>query len=169
MNGEMILETEKKVNQSLSDKYLTFKLGDEEYGVPILMVQRIIQMQPITPVPKTPSYVRGVINLRGKIIPIVEMRKKFQLNTTEDTDVTCIVVVQLRVGDQDITMGTLIDEVSEVVFIEENQIQDTPSFGTGVDTDFIMGVAKLQERVIMLLDINKILSPSELDALSAMN
>jgi purine-binding chemotaxis protein CheW len=157
------------IGNRLSDKYLTFKLGNEEYAVPILTVQRIIQMQPITPVPKTPVFVRGVINLRGKIIPILELRTKFGMSSIEDTETTCIVVLQFLVNGEEFTMGAVIDQVSEVLFIEENQIQETPSFGSDIDTEFIMAVAKIQERVVMLLDINAILTPKEISAISSIS
>ncbi|MGL1936633.1 MAG: chemotaxis protein CheW [Fibrobacterales bacterium] len=155
-------------NDMMAGKYLTFTLGDEEYGLPILTVQRIIQMQDITSVPKTPAYVLGVINLRGKIIPVIEVRNKFQMESIEPTDNSCIVVVQVPVGNTELTMGLLIDAVSEVVFIDDKQMQETPDFGEGVQTEFITSMAKIDEKVVMLLDIEKILSIAELQSLSTL-
>ncbi len=162
-------EIEKKdALDSMAGKYLTLKLGDEEYGIPILAIQRIIQLQNITPVPLTPDYVLGVINLRGKIIPIIEVRNKFQLESVERTDSTCLIIVQIENTSTELTVGLQIDEVSEVVFIESLQIQETPSFGEHSQTDFITSIAKIDERVIMLLDIEKILTSEEMDALAKM-
>ncbi len=150
----------------LAGKYLTFKLADEEYGLEILKVQEIIQMQEVTRVPKTPNFVRGVINLRGKVIPVIELRKKFDMQTVEDTEKTCIVVVQVGKEDHPITIGVIIDEVSEVLDIASDNIQDTPSFGGNVNTEFIMGVGKIGEQVKMLLDIDKVLSHEDVKILS---
>ncbi|MGL1888899.1 MAG: chemotaxis protein CheW [Reichenbachiella sp.] len=155
------------IGSSLSDKYLTFKLSDEDYAIQILTVQRIIQMQEITPIPKTPEYVRGVLNMRGSIIPVVDIRNKFGMDSKADSDISCIVIIQLAQANGPLTMGIVIDAVSEVLFIEADEIQETPSFGNDVKTDFIMGIAKCKERVIMLLDINKVLSESEVSSLSA--
>ncbi len=153
---------------SMAGKYLTLTLGDEEYGIPILAIQRIIQLQNITPVPLTPDYVLGVINLRGKIIPIIEVRNKFQMESVERTDSTCLIIVQIENEGVDLTVGLQIDAVSEVVFIDSLQIQETPSFGENVETDFITSIAKIEERVIMLLDIEKILTSEEMAALAKM-
>ncbi len=147
--------------ESLADKYLTFKLGDEEYGITILKVQRIIQMQTITPVPKTPEYMRGVINLRGKIIPVISLRNKFGMEQKEDSETTCVIVVQIGLGGTELTIGVVIDQVSEVIFIEGEDIQETPQFGQNVETEFILGMAKLERGVVMLLDINSVLSSTE--------
>ncbi len=146
-------------------KYLTFELGDEVYGLEILKVQEIIGMMTITRVPKTPDFVRGVINLRGKVIPVMELRQKFGLDTKEDTEKTCIIVVQVNSGGSNITMGTLVDEVSEVLDISADQLEETPSFGTNVDTNFIMGIGKVDKKVIMLLDIDKVLSATDLNVI----
>jgi len=153
--------------KSLAGKYLTFKLGNETYGIQILKVQEIIGLMSITTVPRTPHFVRGVINLRGKVIPVIELRKKFEMESVEDTDHTCIIVVQV-VGDSGpITMGVIVDEVSEVVDIAENQIEPAPSFGASIDTAFIMAMGKLGETVVILLDIDKVLTASEIQSISA--
>jgi purine-binding chemotaxis protein CheW len=143
-------------------KYLTFKLGSEEFGLEILKVQEIIQMQSITRVPRTPEFVRGVINLRGKVIPVVDLRLKFGMDAMEDTEKTCIVVVQIRNASSVVVMGTIIDEVREVLDIPEASIEDTPSFGTSIDTEFILGMGKIGQNVKILLDIDKVLSAQEI-------
>ena len=138
-------------------KYLTFKLGAEEYGLGILKVREIMGLMDITAVPRTPAYIRGVINLRGKVIPVVDLRAKFGMQSAEDTDETCIIVVD--VGETE--MGTIVDEVSEVLDIEENEIEDAPSFGANTNTDFILGMGKTKDRVTILLDIAKVLSKED--------
>jgi len=144
-------------------KYLTFKLGNEEYGLEILKVREIIGLMNITAVPRTPDFVRGVINLRGKVIPVVDLRAKFGMDSTEDTDETCIIVVD--VGE--VEMGTIVDKVSEVLDIDGGEIEDAPSFGVDVNTDFILGMGRTNDRVTILLDIGKVLSSDETVALSA--
>jgi purine-binding chemotaxis protein CheW len=143
-------------------KYLTFQLGKEVYGIEILKVQEIIGMMAVTRVPKTPDFVRGVINLRGKVIPVIELRLKFGLDRREDTDRTCIVVVQVAGAAGTVTMGLLVDEVSEVLNVAHEQIEAPPSFGVGVDTDFILGMGKVGQKVVMLLDADRVLSGEEL-------
>ncbi|MGL1904413.1 MAG: chemotaxis protein CheW, partial [Fibrobacterales bacterium] len=134
---DTINEKELTSNDSVEGKYLTLKLGNEEYGLPILTVQRIIQLQNITPVPRTPDFVRGVINLRGNIIPTLELRTKLQMEKQEDTDSTCIIVVQIGLKESELTMGLIIDAVSEGVYIDSSQLQETPDFGKGIETKFI--------------------------------
>ncbi|MCF6286317.1 MAG: chemotaxis protein CheW [Candidatus Hydrogenedentes bacterium] len=147
----------------LAGKYLTFELGTEIYGLEILKVQEIIGIMSITNVPKTPDYVRGVINLRGKVIPVVELRKKFSMPTMPDTERTCIIVVQIQGRDVSITMGILVDEVSEVVDIASDRIEAAPTFGTGVNTAFIMAMGKIGERVVILLDADKVLTIEDIE------
>lgn len=150
----------------LSGKYLTFILGKEEYGLEILKVQEIIQMQKVTRVPKSPEFVRGVINLRGKVIPVIELRKKFNMPLREDTDRTCIIVVLIESKGQSLTMGIIIDEVKEVLDIGPGEIEEPPSFGDEVHTEFIMGIGKIGESVKMLLDIDRVLTETQLDSLN---
>ena len=154
-----------EVGKKLAGKYLTFKLADEEYGLEILKVQEIIQMQEVTRIPKTPEFVRGVINLRGKVIPVIELKKKFGMKCTEDTDKTCITVVQIGDQEQTLTMGIIIDEVSEVLDIEAENIQETPSFGKNINTEFILGMGKIGDNVKMLLDIDKVLTAEDVTSL----
>ncbi len=138
-------------------KYLTFFLAGEEYGLEILKVREIIGVMPITKVPRTPSFTRGVINLRGKVIPVVDLRLKFSMETVPQTEESCIIVVKAS----GIDMGVIVDKVSEVLDIAGNDIEDTPSFGADVQTDYILGIGKSQGRVRILLDIDKVLSTSE--------
>ncbi len=141
-------------------KYLTFVLGDEEYGLEILRVREILGMLPITAVPRTPPFVKGVINLRGKVIPVVDLRLKFGMPEIEHSQETCVVVVE--VGE--VQMGIIVDTVQEVLDITEDMVEDAPSFGTKVDTDFILGMGKVNNKVKILLDIEKVLSSEELVA-----
>ena len=142
-------------------KYLTFQLGEEAYGLEILRVQEIIGMMSVTRVPGTPEFVRGVINLRGKVIPVVDLRLKFGLEKQPDTEKTCIIVAQVVRAEQDVTMGIIVDEVLEVLDIAGDQIEPPPSFGSAVDTDFILGMGKVGRKVVMLLDVDRVLSSGE--------
>jgi purine-binding chemotaxis protein CheW len=146
----------------LAGKYMTFKLADETYGVAILKVRELIRLMEITRVPGTRSFIRGVINLRGKVIPVIDLRLKFGMERLQATDQTVIVVVQYQFHDQELTMGTLVDEVLEVLDIHAESIEPPPNFGTGaIDTAFILGVGQADKRVIFLLDIDKVLSAEE--------
>ncbi len=155
-----------EVGERLAGKYLTFKLAQEEYGLEILKVQEIIRMQAVTKVPRTPDYLRGVINLRGKVIPVVDLRKKFNMDTCQDTEKTCIIVVQVDAGTAKVVMGTIIDEVKEVLDIKAENIEETPSFGASINTEFILGIGKIGQSVKILLDIDKVMSVSEMLTLS---
>ena len=158
---ETTVDKKGNVGERLAGKYLTFKLAEEEYGLEILKVQEIIRMQTVTRVPRTPEYVRGVLNLRGKVIPVIDLRCKFGMETQEDTDKTCIIVVQVSAGEHRIVMGVIIDEVREVLDITADCIEDTPSFGASINTEFIIGIGKVGDNVKMLLDIDKVLTASE--------
>jgi purine-binding chemotaxis protein CheW len=144
-------------------KYMTFSMAGEEYGIGILKVKEIIGMMVVTRVPQTPSYVKGGINLRGKIIPVVSLRRKFGLEEIDYTDRTCIIVVEVRTGAGSVLMGIMVDEVSEVLNIRNAEIEDTPAFGTSLKTDFILGMAKAGNRVKILLDIDKVISGQEME------
>jgi purine-binding chemotaxis protein CheW len=150
--------------RAASVKFLTFKLGEEEYGLEILKVQEIIQLMHVTRVPRTPDYVRGVINLRGKLVPVIELRGKFGMTRQEDTDRTCIIVVQVERDQEAITMGVLVDTVSEVRNVAADQIVPAPSFGVAVDTAFLLGMAKVTGGAVLLLDVDKVLTTGELQA-----
>jgi purine-binding chemotaxis protein CheW len=146
-------------------KYLTFNLGDEVYGLEILRVREIIGLMDITKVPRMPNFVRGVINLRGKVIPVVDLRLKFGMDAAEDTKETCIIVVDL----DDMLMGITVDCVSEVLDIHEQDIDEAPEFGVSVSTDFILGMGKARDKVIILLDISKVLTTGEIAMLAKQN
>lgn len=145
-------------------KYLTFALSSEEYGLEILKVREIIGIMEITAVPQTPVYVRGVINLRGKVIPVIDLRAKFGMETTETTDQTCIIVVEIVQDNQKFSTGIVVDRVQEVLDISVDQIEDAPQFGSSVDTDFILGMGKIGDSVKILLDIDKVLACDELES-----
>jgi purine-binding chemotaxis protein CheW len=146
-------------------KYLTFSLDEEEYGIGILKVKEIIGMMDITSVPRTPDFVKGVINLRGKVIPIMDLRLKFDMGEIPYTDRTCIIVVEIDSNDTTILIGIVVDAVSEVLNIGENEIEETPAFGTQLDTDYILGMAKTENGVKILLNIDKVLSFEEITGL----
>ncbi len=147
-------------------KYLTFSLADEEYGIGILKIKEIIGMMPVTSVPQTPEFVKGVINLRGKVIPVVDLRLRFKIEAMAYTDRTCIIVVELGGGNVDIVIGIVVDSVSEVLNIKNENIEDTPTFGKTLDTDYILGMAKMEGTVKILLDIDEVLGADDLAALA---
>ena len=146
----------------LAGKYLTFKLGAEEFGLEILKVQEIIKMMDITRVPRTPDFVRGVINLRGKVIPVVDLRLKFGLEAIEYTQRTCIIVVQVEGEASTILVGLVVDAVSEVLNLMSSDIEDTPDFGAKLSTPFILGMAKQKGNVKILLDIDRVVNTREI-------
>ena len=153
----------------LAGKYLTFALEDEEYGIGILKVREIIGLMEITAVPQTPSFVKGVINLRGRVIPVLELRIKFGMATQEYDDRTCIIVVEVAGTSGTIQVGMLVDSVSEVLNIVEAEIEEAPSFGvTGVDTECILGMGKIKGEVKILLDIDKVVGKGLLDTIAEM-
>ncbi len=139
---------------AISGKFLTFVLDEEEYGLEILKVHEIIGLMRITKVPRTPADVMGVVNLRGKVIPVVDLRLKFDMHPIDPTPRTCVVVVQ----SQGLQFGLVVDQVSEVVDLAADQVDQPPAFGRGIDTDYILGVGKSEERVTVLLDIDRVLS-----------
>jgi purine-binding chemotaxis protein CheW len=146
-------------------KYLTFALGKEEYGLEILKVREIIGYMDITAVPRTPPYVKGVINLRGQVIAVLDLRSKFAMETAQKTEETCIIVVEIRHGGRKLSTGIVVDHVSEVLDIPGESIEDAPSFGAAVDTDFILGMGKIGESVKILLDIDRVLGDEEIEAI----
>ncbi|MHC4563132.1 MAG: chemotaxis protein CheW [Planctomycetota bacterium] len=155
MQKQTVTSTE---TNGVAGKYLTFALADEEYGLEILKVREIISMCDVTAVPKTPEYVKGVINLRGKVIPIIDLRLKFGLNEAERTEETCIIVVNVR----DLDMGVIVDKVLEVLDIAAYDIEEAPAFGGNVDTTFILGMAKAEGQVTTLLDIEKAMGAADI-------
>ena len=162
MSEEVLTKETTKNAIERGGKYLTFALADEEYGLEILKVREIMGVMDITVVPRTPDYVKGVINLRGKVIPVVDLRLKFALESIEQTKETCIIVVEVN----ELQVGIIVDRVSEVLDIPSDNIEDSPSFGTNVDTEFILGIGKAKDKVIMLLDITKVIGGEDLSLLS---
>ena len=153
--------------EDLAGKYLVFQLGREEFGIRVLEVREITGIQDITAVPQTPAFVKGVINLRGKIVPIVDLRLKFGLPGQEYTARTCIIVVQVEVNEQRMLMGVVVDGVAEVLNLAAADIEDTPDFGQGVATPYLLGMAKVKGKVKILLDIDQVLSTQELQGLES--
>ena len=154
-----------KGSEGKEGKYLTFSLDDEEYGIGILKIKEIIGMMPITPVPQTPGYVKGVINLRGKVIPVVDLRLRFGMESIDYTECTCIIVVEITGQAGMVLIGIVVDSVSEVLNIKGEDVEDTPTFGTKLKTDYILGMAKMEGGVKILLDIDRVLSAEDIAAL----
>ena len=156
---------EPQLNKTLAEKgakYLNFILADEEYGLEVLKVREIIGYMDITAVPQMPAYVRGVINLRGQIVPVIDLRAKFGMESAEVTEETCIVVVEIGEGDGKLSTGVVVDRVQEVLDIPCDNIQESPEFGSSVDTDFILGMGKVGDSIKILLDIDKVLNSENL-------
>ena len=144
-------------SQPLAGKYLTFVLGHECYGIPVLKVREIIRLCDITPVPQLPPYIKGVVNLRGKIIPVADLRLKFKLASDQNTDLTCIIVVQVASPDNAPTpMGLIVDGVEEVVNLAPADIAPTPDFGAALETDYFLGMGNIKGSVKILLDIDRV-------------
>ena len=150
----------------LAGKYLTFTLGAEEFGLQILKVREIIGYMDITAVPRAPLDVRGVINLRGQVVPIVDMRARFEMPPVEVSDQTCIIVVEVTASRQRFHTGIIVDKVCEVLDIDGEDIEPTPQFDSNVDTSFILGMGKIAGTVKILLDIDKVLHTQELEQLA---
>ncbi len=167
MNAAPVITTD-AAHRARATKYLTFVLGQESYGVDVLKIREIIRLVDITAVPQMPAYVRGVINLRGKIVPVVDLRIKFGLEHAEATERTCIVVVQVKLPSGTISlMGLIVDAVEEVLNITEGDIEETPDFGTAIETDYILGMAKVKGAVKTILDIDQVVSADVIGRLHA--
>ncbi len=146
-------------------KYLTFTLENEEYGIGILKVKEIIGMMPVTSVPRTPAFVKGVINLRGKVIPVIDLRLKFNMASIDYSERTCIIVVEIDAEAETVLIGIVVDAVSEVLNIKKEEIEETPAFGINLSTEYILGMAKMEGGVKILLNIDKVLSAQEIERL----
>lgn len=156
-----------ELGSRLAGKYLSFLLSDEVYVIDISHIQEIIQVQKVSSVPNSPDFIRGILNLRGKVIPVIELRAKFNIEKITDTQKTVIVVLELRTDkDNSVIMGIIIDEVKEVLDIPAKDIEKTPNLGKNVNTDFIMGVCKSGNSIKMLLNIAKVLSIEDLHHIS---
>lgn len=153
------------MDETKAGKYLTFKLADEDYGVSLLKVREIIGMMPITSVPRTPAFVKGVINLRGKVIPVTDLRMRFDMDEIDYTDRTCIIVVEVEGQDAQLQMGIVVDAVTEVLPIKAEEIETPPEFGAKVDTHYILGMANMDGAVKILLDIDCVMTAEEISEL----
>jgi len=147
-------------------KYLTFQLAHEEFGIGVLKVREIMGLQEITAVPQTPSHIKGVINLRGKVVPVIDLRLKFGLPAAEYTQRTCIIVTQVQGEFSAVLMGIVVDGVSEVLNLTGGEIEDTPDFGEEIAGQYLLGMAKVKGQVKILLDIDRVLSTGELQNLN---
>ncbi len=162
----MTTSVSRKENKTATIKYLTVTLEDESYGMAVLKVREIIRLQKITPVPQMPAYVKGVINLRGRVIPIVDLRLKFGLKA-EIAERTCIVVVQVSLpSGNSVQMGLIVDSVEEVVTLNADEIEPTPEFGTKIDTTYLLGMAKIKGVVKTLLDIDRVIAPEAVERMA---
>jgi purine-binding chemotaxis protein CheW len=164
--GSVLEETRKGKTEVRAGKYLTFLLAREEYAIQVLKVREIMGIQHITTVPQTPPDVKGVINLRGKVIPVTDLRLKFGMPEIEYSQRTCIIVVQLE-GESASQVGIIVDEVCEVLNLIESDIQDTPDFGRGVSTPYLLGLAKVKGKVKILLDIDHVVSAHQIHGIEA--
>ncbi len=151
-----------ELSRNKEGKYLTFVLANEQFGLEILKVREIFGYLVITSIPQTPDYVKGVINLRGQVIPVVDLRQKFGIEEAEVTEQTCIIVLETSQNGKQFQTGIIVDRVSEVLYIAEDEIEGAPEFGSSVNTDFILGMAKIGETVKILLDIDKVLDGEDL-------
>ena len=147
---------------SETTQYLTFKLDDEIFALDVAKVREILDFTTVTKVPQTPEFMRGVINLRGSVVPVIDMRLKFGMRMTEKTVDTCIVVVEITLGNETSILGALADSVQEVVDMEPDQIEPAPRIGTKLNTDFIRGMGKREGKFVMILDIDKVFTTEEL-------
>jgi len=148
-------------------KYLTFQLSNEEFGIRVLKVREIMGIQEITAVPQTPAHIKGVINLRGKVVPVVDLRLKFGLAAADYTQRTCIIVTQVQGESGPVMMGIVVDGVSEVLNLTGAEIEDTPDFGEEISGSYLLGMAKVKGKVKILLDIDRVLSTQDLHNLNA--
>lgn len=160
-----IIDQTVKAMAEKEGKYLTFTLAEEEYGIGILKIKEIIGMMPITSVPQTPEFLKGVINLRGKVIPVMDLRLKFGMEEMDYTERTCIIVVEIEGQACTIMIGLVVDAVSEVLNIKTDDIEDAPNFGANLDSEYILGMAKMEGGVKILLDIDRVLSTEEIGRL----
>ncbi len=148
-------------------QYLTFKLDDEVFALDITKVREVLDFTTVTKVPRTPEFMRGVINLRGSVVPVVDLRLKFGMSKTEKTVNTCIIIVEVKVDDETMVLGALADSVQEVMDLEPDHIEPAPKIGTRLNTEFIKGMGKRDDRFVILLDIDKVFSTSELAVVQA--
>lgn len=151
-------------SETEGSQFLTFMLAGEEYGIDILRVQEIKGWDSVTPIPNAPEYIRGVINLRGTIVPIIDMRRRFNLEAIEYGPITVVIVIKVMSEDNESSrvMGIIVDAVSDVYNVDDDDIKPAPDFGSVVDVDFVQGLATLQENMVIVLDIDQLLNSNEL-------
>lgn len=171
MEKEMVEET-KEINERCqldNDQYLTFILSDEEFSLPIIHIKEIVEYCEITPVPLVPKFIKGVINLRGGVVPVIGLAERFGVNVSEITKRTCIVIIEIEHDGEVSLMGCVVDKVLQVRDIEDEMIDPAPSFGSSINIDFIRGMAKIEEKIVAILDIEKILSVEEIAIVQGMS
>lgn len=164
-------DTEQFEKKGMTDQsqFLSFTLGSEEYGVDILRVQEIRSWEPVSRIPNVPHYEKGVVNLRGSIVPIIDLRERFDLGHSQYTPLTVVVVLQARIGEKSRVMGVVVDAVSDVIDVDKKSIQSSPNFGTKVSTEFINGLVSINQRMVMLLDVDKLLKLDGVDTVRGIN
>ncbi|MCQ8127268.1 chemotaxis protein CheW [Methylomonas rivi] len=162
-------ERQEKKSQAELAQFLSFTLGKEEYGVDILRVQEIRSWEPVSRIPNVPAYEKGVVNLRGAIVPIIDLRERFDLGHSQYTPLTVVVVLQAKVGEKTRVMGVVVDAVSDVIDVEKKSIQSSPNFGAKVSTEFINGLVSVNQRMVMLLDVDKLLKLDGVDTHMGIN
>jgi len=151
-----------------NEQFLTFKLGEEIFAVEVARVREILDVTTITKVPQTPEYMRGVINLRGGVVPVIDLRLRFGMSGTENTVNTCIIVVEVNVGGERVVLGTLADSVQEVFDLEAGQIEPPPRIGARLNTEFLKGMGKHQDGFVIILDIDNLFTSSDLQQLQVL-
>lgn len=169
VNTGNLMTADSRSSDPATSQYLTFTLAGESYGVDILRVREIKGWTPVTRIPNTPEHMRGVLNLRGTIVPIIDMRMRFNLEHAEYTPVTVVIVLSVRTGAGDRVIGIVVDSVSDVLDVTPEEIKPSPDFGGSVNTEFINGLATVNDHMVMLLDIDKMLTSDEMSALDAMH
>lgn len=164
--NEQLNEAKNEKTQNNLNKFITFFLENEEFAVDIKKIKEIIGIMEITSVPNTPEYIKGVLNLRGKIIPVIDLRTKFGMEFKEYGERTSIIILEIQTDNGKVNIGTIVDTVTEVIQISDEQIEETPNFGVEVDTTFIIGMARIKDKVKIILDIDKILTSDEINTLN---
>lgn len=152
--------------QTSMNQYLTFTLAGEQYAVEVGKVKEVLEYTSVTKVPRTLEFMRGVINLRGSVVPVIDLRLKFDLGETEKTIDTSIIVMEVEISGETVVLGTLADSVQEVIGMDSSQIEPAPSIGTSIKTDFIQGIGKQEDQFIMILDIDAVFSEAEISVVA---
>ena len=152
-----------ETKETTTSQYLSFGIGEELFAVDVAKVREVLEIMPITKIPRAPEFMKGVINVRGSVVPVVDLRIKFGMAEAEDTVDTCIVVMEVEMETETIVLGAKVDAVEEVVDLDSDQIEPAPKIGTRLNTDFIKGIGKSEDKFIILLDIDRMFSTEELD------